>query len=125
MNQNNDKLYSVKMVVEVERHVLAKSNREAREKVDTSDMKHEIKNYRLDEEIFVKEIKDYTPDEYDLIDSIGEQIVKNAYGRMYTLKEQYAKIKKINQKLIKEGKMPYEPIVFGRMTDEFLNKLKS
>jgi phosphopantetheine adenylyltransferase len=125
MNQETEKFYKVKMTVEVERTVLATSEDDAREKVDTSDMEYEIKNYRLDGEISIEEVKGRVPDEYDRINDIGKQIVKNSYDPMHLLKEKYDEIRKINRALEQAGKPTHEPYVFDRMTDEFLNRLRS
>ena len=125
MNQQTEKFYKVKMTVEVGRTVLATSEDDAREKVDTSDMMYEIKNYGMDEEISVEEIKDRVPDEYDLINDIGEQIVKNSYDPMHHLKEKYAEIRKINRALHQAGKPTHQPLAFTRMTNEFLDRLRS
>lgn len=125
MNQNTEKFHKVTMRVEVERTVLARSPEEAREKADTSDMIYEIKNHSFDEEIFVEEMKDTAPPtEYDRIDDIGEQIVQHQSEPMYMLKERYAEIRNINQKLAKAGKQTHEPVAFMRMTDQFLNRLR-
>lgn len=123
--QKQYKFYDVTMRVEVKRRVLATSQGDARDKVDTSDMVYEIKNYGFDEEIFVKEDTTSIPDEYDLIDAIGEQIVQNSNWRMHLLKEQYAEIRKINEQLVNAGKKAYEPRIFNRMTDSFLDRLRS
>ena len=124
MSKKQHKFYDVTMRVEVKRRVLAASKQDARDKVDTSDMVYEIKNYRLDEEIFIDEDNTSVPDEYDIIDSIGEQIVQNSNWRMHLLKEQYAEIRKINDQLVKAGKKPYEPRIFNRMTHSFLERLR-
>ena len=124
MNQNKETFYKVTMRVEVERTVLAGSEEEARENVDASDMIYEIKSYGFDEELIVEEIEDSAPDAYDRIDHIGEQIVQHHSEPMYMLRERYAEIRKINQKLAKAGKPTHEPVAFMRMTDHFLNLLK-
>ncbi|MCC2252743.1 hypothetical protein JUJ52_22740 [Virgibacillus sp. AGTR] len=64
MKHNQEKFYKVTMRVEVEREVLANSEAEAREKVDTSDMVYEIKKYRMAEELLIEEIKSGTPNVY-------------------------------------------------------------
>lgn len=125
MNPQTEKFYKVTMTVEVERTVLASSEEDAREKVDTSDMEYEIKNYRLDGDISVEELNDRVPDEYDLINDIGEQIVKNSYDPMHMLKEQYKEIRKINRALMQAGKPTHQPLAFHRMTDDFLDRLRS
>lgn len=125
-DKKQDKYYDVTMRVEVKRTVLAKSKEEARNKVDLSDMIYEIKYCGLDEEIFVKEVPDCLPDEYDRIDDIGKQIVKHAgNSALRRLKEQYAEIRKINEQLANAGKRTREPQAFNRLTDEFLEKLRS
>lgn len=119
------KFYDVTMRVEVKRRVLACSEEEAHEKVDTGDMVYEIKNYGFDEEIIIKEDTNTVPDLYDVIEDIGRQIVKNSSAPMYQLKEQYAEIRELNDQLAKAGKQTYEPVAFNRMTDWFLNALRS
>jgi len=119
------KFYDVTMKVEVTRRVLACSEEEAHEKVDIGDMVHEIKNYRLDEEISIKEDPNAVPDLYDVIDDLGQQIVQNSHAPMYRLKEQYAEIRKLNKQLTKMGKRTHEPSVFMRMTDSWLEQLRS
>ena len=113
------------MRVEVTRRVLACSEEEAHEKVDTGDMIHEIKNYKVDEEIIIKEDAATAPDLYDMIEDIGQQIVQNSSAPMYKLKEQYAEIRELNDQLAQSGKPTYEPFIFNRMTDGFLNALRS
>ncbi|MGX1195743.1 hypothetical protein [Metabacillus sp. SLBN-84] len=124
MNTQSEKFYDVIMTVEVRRTVLATSESEARDKADTSDMIHEIKNYRLDETITVEEIKDRFPTEYDRIDDIGAQIVADSYAPMHVLKAKYGEIRNLNQALAKAGKPEYEPHILNRMTDDFLTRLK-
>lgn len=125
MSQNNETFYEVTMRVEVKRRVLASSESEAREKVDMSDMIHEIKNYRLDEEIIVEEMTNAAPPtEYDRIDDIGEQIVQYQSEPMYMLRERYAEIRNLNRQLELAGNPPYEPAVFMHMTDDFLRLLR-
>lgn len=123
--QQQQKFYDVTMRVEVKRRVLATSEEDARDKVDTSDMIYEIKNYRLDEEIFVVEDNTSVPDERDRIDAIASQIVQNYNWPMHLLREQYAEIRKINEQLVKSGDLPYEPFILKRMTDSFLERLRS
>lgn len=119
------KFYDVTMRVEVTRRVLACSEGEAHEKVDTEDMIHEIKNYKFNEEITIKEDPNTVPDLYDVIDDLGQQIVQNSSAPMYKLKEQYAEIRELNDQLAKAGKPAYEPFIFNRMTDGFLEALRS
>lgn len=119
------KFYDVTMRVEVTRRVLACSEGEAHEKVDTEDMIHEIKTYKVDEEIIIKEDAATAPDIYDMIEDLGEQIVRNSHAPMYRLKEQYAEIRELNDQLAKAGKPTYEPFIFNRMTDGFLEALRS
>lgn len=119
------KFYSVTMRVEVTRRVLACSEEEAHEKADTEDMIHEIKNYKFNEEIIIKEDAATAPDLYDMIEDLGQQIVQNSHAPMYRLKEQYAEIRALNEQLEKSGKPTYEPYIFNRMTEGFLNDLRS
>lgn len=121
----NQKFYDVVMRVEVTRRVLASFQHEADGKADKSDMIHEIKSYGFNEEIIINEVEDAVPTEYDLIDDIGQQIYQNKYAPFHQLKAKYAEIQEINRELAKIGKTPGEPFIFNRLTDEFLDKLRS
>ena len=117
--------YEVIMQVQVTRRVLASSPEEAEEKVDLGDMRHEMQHYGPDEEIIVEAVEDLTPSEYDVIEDIGEQIVKHRNDPMHMLKKQYAKIQHINKQLAEAGKHTMEPFAFNTLTDDFLKRLRS
>lgn len=124
MKQNKQSFYKVTMTVEVERTVLASSESDAINKVDTSDMIYEIKNYSFDEEISAEKIEYQAPTAHDIIDDIGQQIVRDSYLGMHEFKQRYQKIRKINEQLARKGERTYEPVAFRRMTDDFLERLR-
>lgn len=51
-------MFRVVMRVDIERYVEADNEEEALEKVDTDDMMHELKRYRVDEEYLVEELEE-------------------------------------------------------------------
>ena len=121
-----DRFYEVKLQVEVTRRVLASSEEEALERVDSGDMIHEIKNYSLDEEWSATPIQGANkPTKRDYIDLIAEDIVRNCYSPMHWLQDKYEGIRKLNARLVKEGEEPYEPFIFNRMTDDFNKRLRA
>lgn len=117
--------YDVTMRVEVSRRVLARNESEAREKVDTNDMIYEIKNYGFDEELYVKPNPNMTVDEFDIIQDIGEQIVKcHSYTPLHVLRKMYQQVKDINRKREQRGEPAYFPhIMKNRLTESFLNQI--
>lgn len=133
MSNKNDELafYEVTLTMQTTRWVLAASNEQAEEKVDRSDMVHELKNYRSDETLSSKKIEGRKPSAYDVIEDIGEQISKLAGGgsvghyTMDEMRELYGEIRKLNKTLIKQGKEPVEtPRSLSHYTDSFIESIK-
>ena len=121
---SKEQFYDVTMTVTVRRRVLATSESEAREKVDEGDMVHEIKNYSLDASFTAELVQGVVPTEFDRIDEIAEEIVRNSSSSMNFLRSEYAEIKKFNKQIKAQGLPEYTPMIFGRMTDNFMNELK-
>lgn len=121
---SKEQFYDVTMTVTVRRRVLATSESEAREKVDEGDMVHEIKNYSLNSSLTAELVEGVVPDEFDRIDEIAEEIVRNSSSSMNFLRREYAEIKKFNKQLKAQGLPEYTPMIFGRMTDSFMDALK-
>lgn len=123
---SHDHFYDVTMTVEVTRRVLAKNPNEAVEKAPTDDMIHEIKHYGLDYTLGAKIVTGVLPDDTDKIDEIGAEIVRDANARkMHLLKEEYDRIRRINNRRQKAGLDEYMPTAFDQLTDDFLTALKS
>jgi hypothetical protein len=83
-----NKDYRVIMRVEIERYVEAEDKHDALEKVDTDDMMHELKRYKVDTEYIVEEM--FTDDHIETIELNGKQreVVKEALERhFYNLRE--------------------------------------
>ncbi|MCR6108665.1 hypothetical protein HXA34_20430 [Salipaludibacillus agaradhaerens] len=125
MEQIKEKFYDVTMTVKATRRVLATSQEEAIKKADTVGMTHEIKNYHADEELSAEEVADLVPDCYAIIDHLASQSVQNANSSpIHRLIIDYERIRKINQDLRKDGKVPYKPPIFYLMVSVISNRLK-
>lgn len=116
--------YDVTMTATVTRRVAANSEEEALEKVDTGDMVHEFKNYSLNSSLDAKLVPGETPDDTDDMDEIAETIVTYSSSGMHFLRPYYEKLVKMNKKRVKAGLDEYDPPIFNRMTDSFMERLK-
>lgn len=133
MTNKNDELafYEVTLTMQATRWVIANSKEEAEEKVDRSDMVHELKNYRSDETLSSEKIEGRKPTTYDIIEDIGEQISKLAGGgsvghyTMSEIRKLYGDIRKLNKMLVKQGQKPVEtPRSLTHYTESFIESIK-
>lgn len=133
MTNKNDELafYEVTLTMQTTRWVIANSKEEAEEKVDRSDMVHELKNYRSDETLSSEKIEGRKPTTYDIIEDIGEQISKLAGGgsvghyTMSEIRKLYGDIRKLNKMLVKQGQKPVEtPRSLTHYTESFIESIK-
>lgn len=115
--------YEVTMTATVTRRVAANSEEEALDKVNTSDMVHKFKNYSLNSSLEAKMIPGDTPDDTDDMDEIAAEIVEYSSSGMHFLRPQYQELVKMNKKRVAAGLDEYDPPIFNRMTDSFMERL--